>query len=137
MLGGVDLDPCWHSNSPLRAQATYTADDDGLAQEWKGRVYLNPPYGRAIDAWIAKLVDGHNSGAVTEAIALVPARVDTEWFRRLDAFPRCFIYGRLTFANADNPAPFPSAIVYLGSNVETFHRVFAQIGGVFVRLEAA
>ena len=30
-----------------------------------------------------------------------------EWFRRLDPFPRCFVYGRLTFANAEYPAPFP------------------------------
>jgi hypothetical protein len=72
---------------------------------------LNPPYGHEIDDWIAKLVAEHEAGRVTEAIALVPARVDTEWFRRLDPFPRCFVFGRLTFANAGTPAPFrPSSI---------------------------
>ena len=130
----VDVDPCWHPDSPVRARITYTAEDDGLARPWLGRVYLNPPYGRAIDGWIEKLVTEHKAGNVTEAVALVPARVDTAWFRRLDAYPRCFVSGRLRFANADHPAPFPSAIVYLGPNVERFYRAFADLGGIFVRI---
>jgi hypothetical protein len=74
---------------------------------------------------------------VTEAIALVPARVDTEWFRLLDQFPRCFVYGRLAFANSDNGAPFPSAVVYLGRNVSYFAKIFGAIGGIWVRFDGA
>ena len=136
-LGEIDPDPSWHPDSPVQARSTYTANDDGLAQRWSGRVYLNPPYGREIDAWITKLVDEYHAGTVSEAIALVPARVDTEWFRRLDPFPRCFLWGRLTFANASNPAPFPSAVVYLGSNVARFVEVFRQVGSIFARFDAA
>ena len=87
--------------------------DDGLAQAWHGRVYLNPPYGHAIDAWIAKLVNEHNASEVEAAIALVPARTDTAWFARLDPYPRVFVAGRLTFSNAAHSAPFPSAVAYL------------------------
>jgi hypothetical protein len=134
-LGEVDLDPSWHPDSPVQAATVYTAADNGLAQRWGGRVYLNPPYGREIDAWVAKLVEEYDAGTVSEAIALVPARVDTSWFRRLDPFPRCFVWGRLTFANAEHPAPFPSAIVYLGSNVARFIEVFEQVGSIFVRLD--
>ena len=136
-LGEVDLDPSWHPDSPVRARVTYTVENDGLAQPWQGRVYLNPPYGRTIDAWIEKLVTDHAAGTISEAIALVPARVDTQWFRRLDPFPRCFISGRLQFSNAGHPAPFPSAAVYLGPNVERFYSVFAPLGGIFVRLAYA
>jgi hypothetical protein len=136
-LGGVDLDPSWHPESPVRAREAYTPDDDGLAQRWTGRVFLNPPYGRAIDEWIAKLVAEYEAGAVTEAVALVPARVDTEWFRRLDPFPRCFVYGRITFANAEHPAPFPSAVVYLGDNLGRFVEAVGPVGSIFVRLESA
>ena len=135
-LGQIDTDPSWHPDSPVQARSTYTANDDGLAQRWNGRVYLNPPYGREIDAWITKLVDEYQAGTVSEAIALVPARVDTEWFRRLDPFLRCFLHGRLTFANASNPAPFPSAVVYLGSNVTRFSEVFRQVGSIFARFDA-
>jgi hypothetical protein len=106
-----------------------------LAQRWAGRVFLNPPYGREIDAWVTKLVEEYSAGAVSEAIALLPARVDTEWFRRLDPFPRCFVWGRLTFANAENPAPFPSAVVYLGRNVARFLEVFGEMGSIFARFE--
>jgi hypothetical protein len=133
-LGEVDLDPSWHPESLVRASSAYTVADDGLAQRWSGRVYLNPPYGREIDAWIEKLVAEYEAGTVTEAIALVPARVDTEWFRRLDQFPRCFVYGRLKYANSSNPTPFPSAIVYLGENISRFVEAFGQVGSIFVRL---
>lgn len=88
-LGAIDLDPSWHPASPVKAAITYTKADDGLSREWHGKVYLNPPYGREIDGWIEKLVAEHEAGNVTEAIALLPARTDTEWWRRLDAFPRC------------------------------------------------
>jgi DNA N-6-adenine-methyltransferase (Dam)/Protein of unknown function (DUF3102) len=90
-LGEIDLDPCGHPDSPVRATTTYTAAEDGLARPWSGRLYLNPPYGRQIDGWIDKLVAEYESGSVTEAIALVPARTDTAWFRRLDRFPICFV----------------------------------------------
>lgn len=134
-LGEVDLDPSWHPESPVQAHTTYTVTDDGLSKRWTGRVYLNPPYGREIDAWITRLVEEFEAGTISEAIALVPARVDTAWFRRLDPFPRCFVYGRLTFANATSPAPFPSAVVYLGGNVARFIEVFEQVGSIFVRLD--
>ena len=138
VLGSIDLDPCWNAQSPVKATTTYNEEQDGLAHDWHGRVYLNPPYGRPIDTWIEKLVAEHRAGRVTEAIALVPARVDTEWFRRLDTFPRCFLHGRITFANAENPARVPGGhVVYLGRDIAKFAAVFnEQIGGVWVRLVA-
>lgn len=44
-LGKFDLDPCAPIN-PLWKTATqmYNKNDDGLIQQWKGRVWLNPPY---------------------------------------------------------------------------------------------
>jgi hypothetical protein len=44
---------------------------------------------------------------------------------------------RITYANAENPAPFPCAAVYLGKNVSKFADLFndEQIGGVWVRLD--
>ena len=137
MLGTIDTDPAWTPASPVTARTTYTIEDDGLAQRWHGRLFLNPPYGREIDEWIEKLVDEHDAGAVTEAIVLVPARVDTQWFRRLDRFPRCFVYGRLKYSNSITPAPFPNAIFYLGPNVAGFAAAFGAIGGIWVRLGAA
>jgi hypothetical protein len=46
VLGEFDLDPaCSHrAQATVRAKKYFTVEDDGLAQDWHGRVWLNPPY---------------------------------------------------------------------------------------------
>ena len=136
-LGEIDVDPCSnsseHPNVPAREH--YTREDDGLLQLWYGRVYMNPPYGREIDLWVEKLCEEHDASRTTEAIALVPSRTDTQWWRRLRDFPVCFVTGRLTFVGNDDPAPFPSAIFYLGENIGAFYRAFHGLGDCWQRME--
>lgn len=135
-LGEIDLDPCSNSREMpnVPARTLYTKEDDGLSQEWNGRTYLNPPYGSEIPQWIEKLVASYNSYGVSEALALLPARIDTQWFQPLYAFPMCNVRGRLQFENASNSAPFPSVIVYLGDRVDDFIRVFGQKGPIVRRI---
>lgn len=140
VTGGIDLDPCSNSKtSPhVPALAHYTAEDDGLALPWRGSVFMNPPYGRVIGEWIKKLIREFESGNVCQAIALVPARTDTEWWDTLiscaGTIPLiCFVRGRLTFVNNSDPAPFPSALVYLGDNRAEFYSVFSSIGRVWAQ----
>jgi DNA polymerase-1 len=132
-LGPIELDPC--SNSPtapnVPAARHYTTVDDGLAREWSAAtVFLNPPYGRVIAAWVAKLLAEYAAGRVREAITLVPARTDTAWFRPLFAHPVCYVRGRLKFSGSPNAAPFPSALVYLGANPERFRQAVLHLGTV-------
>jgi site-specific DNA-methyltransferase (adenine-specific) len=94
---------------------------------------MNPPYGREISAWVEKLVSEYESGRTKEAIALVPARVDTDWFRLFRNCAICFIDGRLKFSGAENSAPFPSAAAYLGKNIARFAKSFGDMGDVWVR----
>ena len=42
-LGPFDLDPCAYPDWPT-ARTRLVLPTDGLAAEWKGRVWLNPPY---------------------------------------------------------------------------------------------
>lgn len=61
-----DLDvasPPWKTHVP--AKAFYTKAEDGLAQPWFGRVWMNPPYSEATP-WVDKFIR-HRNG-----IALVP-----------------------------------------------------------------
>ena len=142
VLGGIDLDPCSnsHDNPNVPAATHYTKEDDGLAQEWHGMTYMNPPYGREIGAWVDKLVKSYCAGTVYEAIALVPARVDTQWWKTLTQACTffCFVEGRLSFEGNDgNNAPFPSAVVYLGPNCGAFYHTFSTIGMVCKIVDSA
>lgn len=138
VMGGIDLDPCSNSkvNPNVPAAVHYTPAENGLQQEWCGSVYMNPPYGREIGEWVEKLCNDFVNGKVTEAIALVPARVDTAWWNKLTSTERtyplvCFVKGRLVFVNNEDPAPFPSALVYLGDNRIEFYSVFSAIGRIW------
>jgi hypothetical protein len=138
VMGRIDLDPCSNSKERPNVPASehYTSADNGLDRAWCGSVYMNPPYGREIGAWVEKLCSEFVAGNVTEAIALVPARVDTAWWDKLTSAARsyplvCFVRGRLTFINNADPAPFPSALIYLGDNRIEFYSVFSTIGRIW------
>jgi hypothetical protein len=136
-LGGISLDPCSNSEGEpnIPAEEHFTEADDGLTREWHGTVYMNPPYGDDIGNWTSKLMMEYEAGRVDEAIALVPSRTDTMWFRVLKNYPRCFLYGRLKFSGHENSAPFPSMLVYFGKDLPKFIRAFKHIGDVYVRAE--
>lgn len=75
-LGEFDLDPCAAVNQPWPcARRSIKPPADGLAAEWSGRVWLNPPYGRNMLPWVEKMA-AHNSG-----VALLFARTDNRWFK--------------------------------------------------------
>ena len=104
---GFTLDPASTHENALCAKH-YTAEDDGLAQDWTGeRNFLNPPYGREIGGWVEKAA---TSAALT--VCLLPARTDTRWWQTwcVRGWVR-FLPGRLKFGGAKSGAPFPSAIV--------------------------
>lgn len=108
-FGRFDLDPCATPENAV-APTFYTKEDDGLSRPWKGLVFMNPPYGRGIGAWLRKAYDSANEGATV--VCLVPARTDTAWWHDFAAKGRVeFIRGRLRFGNATANAPFPCALV--------------------------
>jgi phage N-6-adenine-methyltransferase len=107
---GFTLDAC---ALPANAKCRhfYTPTDDGLAQEWKGVVWMNPPYGREISRWVEKAYRASQQG--TTVVCLLPARTDTAWWHTyvMQAHEIRFVRGRLKFSNAAHSAPFPSAVV--------------------------
>ena len=135
--GGIDLDPCSDAAHSVPAAHYYTAEQDGLSRDWFGLVYVNPPYGHGvIGQWVNKLVGEYGAGRVTAAIALLPARTDTRWWRRLQPYPVAFVHGRLRFSGHTNSAPFPSALVYLGADVDRFATAFADMTHIRVPYRA-
>jgi hypothetical protein len=139
VLGEIDLDPASNQGDPwVPAKKHFTVDDDGLAQEWSGRVYLNPPWDSqgSPRAWVTKLVHEYQQGQVTQAICLLPARTNTEWMGMLAPYPRVYVRGRLRFSDGAGEAPFPVMLVYLGVAIGPFARSFSTVGDVFASLQA-
>ncbi len=108
--GRFTLDVCANAENAKCARF-YTREQNGLVQPWAGRVWMNPPYGRALPAWIAK---AHEAADTTADIVccLVPARTDTRWWHEHAIHGEIeFLRGRLRFGEAANAAPFPSAVI--------------------------
>jgi phage N-6-adenine-methyltransferase len=89
----------------------FTPEDDGLSQPWEGVCWMNPPYGRTIGDWVVKAYESAQAGAIV--VCLLPVRTDTKWWQSyvVRAAEVRFVAGRITFAGAANPAPFPNAVV--------------------------
>ncbi len=102
-----DLDPC-ASHQNAKCPKYFTQEDNGLLQNWEGKVFMNPPYGRSIGKWVKKAYE-HN-GLV---VCLLPARTDTKYWHDYVMKADCIHYvkGRLKFNDGKDPAPFPSAVV--------------------------
>lgn len=94
-----------------KCPAFFQPSDDGLAQEWRGVCWMNPPYGREIGAWVEKAYRSAKENGAT-VVCLLPARVDTRWWHDFCRKGEVtFIKGRLKFGGSKTGAPFPSAVV--------------------------
>lgn len=138
VMGGIDLDPASSeiANKTVSAFRIFTAADDGLAQEWGGRVWMNPPYEKGlIDKFAEKLRDEVKAGRVEQAVVLVNNATDTRWFATLCevASMLCFPTGRIRFLKPDGERGAPlqgQAVLYIGDQREPFAGVFARFGTV-------
>ena len=102
------LDPCATAEN-AKCERFYTKDDDGLSRSWAGeRVFLNPPYGKELSAWVEKAIH-EVSNSCPVVVALFPPRTDAKWFHELvsQADEVRLLQGRVHFENPGNPADRP------------------------------
>ena len=130
-----ELDPCHPRLSWIPAEDVFTKADDGLAQPWFGKVWMNPPYGDQTPAWLQKLSE-HRNG-----IALVFARTDTAWFHdycvKADAI--LFLRKRIKFVDrhcVEGGSPGNGSMLLAWGNdcVSALERVQRLRGGTLIRL---
>lgn len=136
-LGEFDLDPCAPINRIWEtANKHYTRLDNGLMQNWEGRVWLNPPYGKDTVRWIKKLADHNNGIALTFARTETKIFFDAIWY---EATAILFIKGRLYFYHANGKkakanSGAPSVLVaYNETNAEILKN--SGIEGKFIKLK--
>jgi phage N-6-adenine-methyltransferase len=136
VLGGFDIDPASSevANRIVRAARIFTAEDDGLAQEWPvGSIWINPPYaqplmGQFADRFAAEVRRG------STGIMLVNNATETAWFQTVAAecSAICFPKSRIKFLDPEgNPSGAPlqgQAIIYCGPDADTFEGAFAGFG---------
>lgn len=118
-LGEFDLDPCSPISRPWdTAKHHFSLSENGLLQQWFGRVWMNPPYGSMCKKWLEKITK-HGNG-----IALIFARTETEMFFRnvwTKADSIFFFQGRLNFYTVAGirsklNAGAPNCLVAYGEN---------------------
>ena len=137
-LGAFDLDPCASQFQPWRtAETQFTIEDDGLARDWQGRVWCNPPYGDKAEKFLKRMSE-HRNG-----IVLIFARTETKAFQKY-CFERAdamlFLNKRVQFCLPDGTLPkkggagAPSVLIAYGqSNVQALRD--SNLGGYIVELE--
>lgn len=136
-LGSIDLDPASHAmaNKHVKANAFFSKHDDGLLQNWHGRVWLNPPFSKWQE-WIPKISTEWKSGRI-EAMCVYSAMrtITAKYFRpMLDlASGMCVITGRIKNGGLGTDSPDDGhCVLYLGNNVDQFAESFGDIGSVWL-----
>jgi len=128
VMGGIDLDPAADPKHRVPAVRHFTKDDNGLEKGWSGKVFLNPPFSNTSD-WVKHLCIYFHSGAVTEAIVLLPVMALNNKSAKLlmkgTASAFTLIGRNISFLDSNyeelgNTLPFPFALVYCGNRTEEF-----------------
>lgn len=133
LMGGIDLDPASSSiaNRTVKADRIYTEAEDGLSKVWRGRVWLNPPYGRQgrpaksgeyfqkerrfyregeinenagplnAELFTQKVIEEWRQRNVEQAVMLTSSATDTNWFKSFWEFPVCLTNHRIPFLRVD------------------------------------
>lgn len=159
-VGDLVLDPATSASNPTRAPAYFSPEHhnplcrDGLSAPWARLLvgfeklvpfhnplaFLNPPYGRELPPWTAKVLQEAALGA--QVVTLTPSRTDTRWWQSLagGAQAGIFLSGRITFIDAatgkpcadkrgrPSPAPFPVFIGYFGQHKDRFYAAYKGRG---------
>jgi phage N-6-adenine-methyltransferase len=138
VLGGIDLDPASNETAQrtVKAKQFFTKESNGLAQDWHGRVFLNPPYGQPLIArFVDKMIGEVKAGRVSKAIMLTNNCTDTAWFQKLMLYAGsiCFTSGRIHFEGPEGELSMPvqgQSFFYFGENPGAFFEVFRPLGGI-------
>lgn len=136
VMGEIDLDPASNpiANETVKASTYYTVDDNGLDQQWTGRVWMNPPYAKGlIDRFSSKLRDHYIQNDIKEAIVLVNNATETEWFQDLISVASAVVFprSRVRFYRPDGKLGDPlqgQAVIYIGQNTQLFRDAFSKFG---------
>jgi hypothetical protein len=152
-LGAIDTDPASteFANEWIRARTIYTASTRGLAHEWHGNVFLNPPgdrKGTLPKLFFRKLVKHFLDGDVEKAIymgfslsQLQMVQADDEWHRLVNQqlVQICVCLRRPKYRNPQGEemgspthGGFVAFLATPGPDKHTFGQAFNTLGQIFI-----
>jgi hypothetical protein len=137
VLGSIDLDPASNAlaQSWIQAEKIYTKEDNGLEQKWAYNVFCNPPYGRSVEEWLNKAIDGYQWGDISACIMLLN-RTGAAWYkkRKREVTAICEVDRRIAFLDESGKLQssprYYNDFIYLGKRPDKFESVFSAIGDV-------
>lgn len=143
-IRGIDLDPATPPSNPMKARRFFTEKDDGLRQRWfKGpdeqSTWVNPPYGRQIRKWVAKIGEEALKSSRHKLVALLPGqRFEQAYWQRSLFNPALTaivcVRKRISFIGPDGREqkgnPYGSFIYLYNGTYEAVRKAFRTIGMV-------
>lgn len=104
------------NKSNTKCSEFFSKEDDALTKSWRGRCWLNPPYGGKMDNALSEWIKKSFNESLHEdcmVVMLVPARTNTNWWHDycMKANEILFIRGRPKFVGAKYGLPQPLAVV--------------------------
>ena len=139
-----ELDPCASSDPKYYlTMRNVTKEMDGLKREWDANTFINPPFGRGIDAWLYKMYSQATIHENNKYVMLLPARVETKWFQDSimtiyrDDSVIYFLKGRLKFVNPtlnskSEPHIIGSMLWIMNSNKKELYELKQAISGILL-----
>jgi len=136
VMGCIDIDPASSAlaNKTVKAKTFFTMQDDGLIREWRGKLWMNPPYASGLIEKFIKKYSEHIGADVQEGIVLVNNATETAWFQQLVSVSNAIVFpnSRIKFIDKNGlPSGAPlqgQAFVYSGKQVDFFLSEFTRFG---------
>ena len=128
IFGKIDLDPASSikANETVNASNIFTIGQNGLKQDWYGKVFLNPPFSSPmLSNFLKKAVKEYESGRVEEMIILTNSGTDTKWSKIItDKSTVAFTIGRISFVRPNGSSVGSTSrgqmYCYMGPNKQKF-----------------
>lgn len=155
VMGKIHLDPCSNPFSRVDAECNYYLATeemfkcsfpnrkfvaaDGLLASWDfPTVWVNPPYGKGLHAWMILCHETHRLRGA-QVMAIIPSATETKHFQDtiyLSAHAICYLKTRVKFEpnvltpkTKDQPTR-GHAVVYWGHRIDKFREVFEPFGHI-------
>src|ERR1700677_1229101 len=136
VLGTIELDPASSdvAQHTVKANTYYTKAQDGLTKNWKGNVWMNPPFAAGlITAFVGKFIHHFKASDITSGIVLVNNATETRWFQELASVSSmvCYPSKRIRFLDPQGRPGSPlqgQALVYCGNEANRFASAFNRFG---------